>query len=283
MANLRTIGIAVPLLSALTAAIAFAVYRRAMKQAEHAWNSVAAKAQPSSDAFDPATVQHLPEIARRYFCHAIADGTPLRSLIELRMQGTLILGDKDSQQIYAMAARQILRPPSDFVWLPKMKKGLMRISGFDALVSGHAWSRFWLLGLVPVANVQRTSDVARSASFRSAIESIWVPASLLPSNQVLWEQTGLNTAQVRLRRFDPEIVLCLTLGANGLVREIVGQRWSNANSDGTFKLQPFGGNITAERTFEGYTIPSRLEVGNHFGTSAFLPFFQAEIVSAAFH
>ncbi|HEX8481417.1 MAG TPA: DUF6544 family protein, partial [Allosphingosinicella sp.] len=119
--------------------------------------------------------------------------------------------------------------------------------------------------------------------FRSAIESIWVPPSLLPANKVIWEQTGKNTARVRLQRVDPEIVLDLTLAADGGVRKIVGQRWSNANPKGVFKLQPFGGSVAAERSFGGYTIPSSLEVGNHFGTEDYLPFFRAEIVSAAFH
>jgi hypothetical protein len=164
-----------------------------------------------------------------------------------------------------------------------MKSGLTRIAGSDALVDGRAWSRFWLMGLVPVASVQGSLDVARSASFRSAMESIWVPPSLLPRNKVSWQQTGPNTARVRLQRTDPDIVLNLTLGADGSVREVVGQRWSNANPAGVFKLQPFGGSVAAERTFGGYTIPSSLEVGNHYGTDAYLPFFRAEVVSASFH
>lgn len=283
MAVLRTVAVTLPILGTLAAVVAFGAYRGAMRQAERAWNSVAAGAQPSGETFDPVSIRHLPEIAQRYFMHAIAAGTPLKSVIELRMEGTFVLGDKDSQQIYSMTARQILRPPSNFVWIPQMARGVMRISGSDALVDGRAWSRFWLLGMMPVANVQGTSDVARSASFRSAMESIWVPASLLPQNEVLWEQTGPNTARVRLQQTSPEIVLELTLGADGAVREIVGQRWSNANPEGVFKLQPFGGSVTAERTFEGYSVPSRLEVGNYYGTEDYLPFFRAEIVSASFH
>jgi hypothetical protein len=283
MTFLRKAAVAVPILGAGAAAFAFASYRNAMKEAERGWEAVAAGAEPSHELFDPASIQDLPEIARRYFNHAIAAGTPLRSVIELRMQGTFLLGDKDGQQVFDMKARQILRPPSDFVWIPQMKSGLMRISGSDALVDGAGWSRFWLLGLVPVANVRGGSDVARSAAFRSAIESIWVPPSLLPANKVIWEQTGKNTARVRLQRVDPEIVLDLTLAADGGVRKIVGQRWSNANPKGVFKLQPFGGSVAAERSFGGYTIPSSLEVGNHFGTEDYLPFFRAEIVSAAFH
>jgi hypothetical protein len=66
------------------------------------------------------------------------------------------------------------------------------------------------------------------------------------------------------------------------VREIVGMRWSNANREKRFRLQPFGGAIEAERSFDGFTIPAKVAVGNHYGTDEFLPFFQAEITHARF-
>lgn len=97
MAALRNIAVAVPALGVVAAAIAFGAYRGAMRQAERAWNSVAAGAQPLEDVFDPTSIRDLPEIAQRYFNHAIVPGTPLKSVIELRMQGTFVLGDKDNQ------------------------------------------------------------------------------------------------------------------------------------------------------------------------------------------
>lgn len=57
-------------------------------------------------------------------------------------------------------------------------------------------------------------------------------------------------------------------------------RWSDANPEKRFRLQPFGGTADAEATFGGFTIPSRLNVGNHNGTDDYLPFFQAKVVSA---
>lgn len=77
-------------------------------------------------------------------------------------------------------------------------------------------------------------------------------------------------------------MLDLKLNEAGAVTEVVGQRWSNANADGDFRLQPFGGTVEGEATFDGYTIPAILKVGNHFGTEEYLPFFQAEIVSARY-
>jgi hypothetical protein len=238
------------------------------------------RAAASADVFAPEMVAHLPEVARRYFAHAIAQGTPLRTTVELEMHGAFLLGDKASYQSYAMEARQILRPPLEFVWVPRMRSGIVRISGSDALVGGRAWTRFWLNGLAPVANATTSPDLVRSAQFRSAMEGIWVPASLLPENGVDWEQIRSDRARVHIRRMQPAVVLELTFDQSGRVREVVGQRWSNANPERVFRLQPFGGTMHGEATFGGYTIPSRLSVGNHFGTDEYLPFFQVEITHA---
>ncbi len=282
MSIFRIIGWSLPLFAAGAGALAFASYRLAMHEAEDAWKRIAAQNRLAPVPFDPAMVADAPEIARRYFGHSIAPGTPLRGTVQLEMQGRFLLGDKAKHQVYDMRARQILSPPDQFVWLPEMKSGLMRIAGSDALVRDTAWTKFWMMSLVPVASETTSPDLLRSAVFRSAMEGIWAPASLLPTRDVVWEQVGPDTARIRFKGSRPAIILEMRLGPDGGVREIVGQRWSNANPQKVFRLQPFGGTIKAERSFEGYTIPSLVHVGNHYGTDDYLPFFQAEIVSARY-
>jgi hypothetical protein len=99
---------------------------------------------------------------------------------------------------------------------------------------------------------------------------------------VKWEQVGPDTARVTSERTEPAIVLELTLASDGALREVVGERWSNANPDQIFRLQPFGGTIEAEASWEGYTIPAVLKVGNHYGTPDYLPFFQATVTRARY-
>jgi hypothetical protein len=282
---MRAVNVAIAGSAALVAGAAVAAslsYRRAVVDAKDAWSRIASRSSCDQGTYSPAMVAELPEVARRYFNHAIEPGTRLKSKVALDMTGTFLLGEKDDYQTYTMEARQILHPPSEFVWIPRMRSGAMRISGSDALVSGKAWTRFWLMGIVPVANASSSPDLVRSATFRSTMEGVWAPASLLPQNGVVWEQTGPNDARVRFRRVTPEIVLDMTLAPSGAIREITGQRWSNANPDKTFRLQPFGGTIEAEGTFDGYTIPVRLRVGNHYGTEDYVPFFQAEISHARY-
>ena len=256
--------------------------RSAMREANDAYSRLAGQpAAAPAVRFHPDMVASLPEIARRYFHHAIAVGTPLYSGVELEMRGRFLLGDKSKFQTYAMTARQALRAPDQFVWLPRLRSGALTITGSDALVDGEAWTRFWLFSLVPVANEHTSADLVRSAQFRAAVESaLWIPPSLLPVNGVEWEQLGNNRARVTLRRFSPAIELFLTLDDTGRVLDVVGQRWSNANPDKRFRVQPFGGSMLAEGTFQGLTIPAQVRVGNHYGTADYHPFFQATITSA---
>ena len=265
---------------ACTATLASISYQQAKREAEIALDSIIVRAKPSPGTFDPAMVSHLPEIARRYFTHAIAVGAPLHTTARIEMEGTFLLGDSTSFQSYAMTARQVLSPPSELVWIPIMRSGAISISGSDALVQGKGWTRFWINSLVPVANNQTSPDLVRSAQFRSAMEGIWAPAALLPRPGITWSQPSPDVARVTIAAAQAPIVLDLTLSPNGAVREVVGLRWSNENPDKQFRLQPFGALVLSETTFEGFTIPSQVQVGNHFGTQAYFPFFEAQVTAA---
>lgn len=271
--------LAVPVLLVGVVVVAYGLHGWAAADAESAMKDVAARSEPATRTFDATLLAGLPEIAQRYFMHAIAPGTPLSSTVQIEMEGVFLLGDASQFQSYQMRARQILAPPFEFVWIPEMHSGVMQISGSDGLVRGQAWTRFWINGLIPVVNLQASPDLNRSAMTRSAMEAIWVPASLLPGNGVTWAQTGPNTARLSFAAAAIEPV-DLTLDTDGRVVEIVTMRWSDANAERTFRLQPFGGTIEAEATYGGFTIPSEVRMGNHYGTGDYLPFFQARITAA---
>lgn len=282
MKIVRTLAVAAPLLLGGAALFAHSAWRGAMREAEEAWRAVAARAEPAAGTFDPSRLEGLPEVAQRYFRRAIAPGTPLLTAVELEMDGTFLLGDAAGHRRYRMEARQILRPPFEFVWMPRLASGAMRITGSDGLAGGEAWTRFFIAGLVPVADARTSPDLLRSAAFRSAVEGIWAPASLLPERGVVWEQIGRERARLTFTRTEPAIAIEMALAADGTVREVVGQRWSNANRQGRFRLQPFGGTILRSATFGGFTIPAEMHVGNHYGTADYLPFFQARTLRATY-
>ena len=80
----------------------------------------------------------------------------------------------------------------------------MTVTGSDALVDGEAWTRFWVAGLVPVANERTSTDMVRSAQFRAATEGVWLPTSLLPQRGVRWQQEGSDQARLTFMSIQPD-------------------------------------------------------------------------------
>lgn len=285
MRLVRALAISLPALLG-TAAIGGAAYRwSAARDEEKVRRAIISAAPAPTGVFDERLIAGLPEVVQRYFRHAIAPRTPLVSTVELQMRGTFLLGDTAATaRSFKMTAEQTLAPTrSSFLWQPRMRRGGMAITGSDGLHAGIAWTRFWVAGLVPVANeLSAEPDLVRSAAFRAAAEAIWVPSALLPQAGAVWREVGPNQAEVTLPTIAGPITNRLSFDQNGGVREMVGQRWSNANPEKRFQLQPFGGTVKAEHRFGGFTVPSRVSIGNHYGTPDYLPFFQAEITSARY-
>jgi len=262
--------------------VAYLSYRRHMVEAETVWLKIADRANSAVQTYDPAMVANLPEIAQRYFNHAIAPGTPLSTTVELRMEGRFHLGDKDKFQTFRMRARQILTAPKEFVWRADMNFGPMMISGSDGFYGGHGWTRFWLFGSVPLVQGAGSPDLDRSAAARPALETVWVPAALLPQNGARWEHVTEDKVKVILDAAGTRTEVFLTLAETGRVMEVVTQRWSDANREKIFQLQFFGGTMDDETRFGGFTIPSLVRVGNHYGTEDYFTFFDGRIVAATY-
>jgi hypothetical protein len=155
---------------------------------------------------------------------------------------------------------------------------LIRFSGSDGYWKGRtSWTRFWLWGLLPVARIANTADHARAAAARMVMESVWTPAALLPQFGAVWTQTGADQAEVRFPEVHGVEPIQLTFDAAGRVLEMTTLRWSDANPERIYRLQPFGGRTLAHATHQGFTIPTAMEIGNHVGTPEYAPFFRAQL------
>ncbi len=256
-------------------------YRQQIAAAKVVWREISSLAI-AAPKFEYGMITALPEIAQRYFRHAIAEGTPLLRVAELTMSGEFMLGEKGATKVFAMEAKQILRAPDAFVWMPRIRSGATVMTGADSFLNGRGRTQFWLMGLLPVVQGVDTKDINRSAAVRPAIEAVWSPASLLPQNGAKWEQTGPDTASITFIEDPFDVQVNLKLAPDGAVQEIWAMRWSNANSEKTYQMQPFGGLVHGEATFGGFTIPSSIEVGNNFGADAYFPFFIATLNSVEY-
>lgn len=260
------------------------IWRHADHRADQAlWRRLSAIQPGTPDRFQMAMVADLPEPAQRYFRFSIKAGTPLFSVAEISMTGLFSLGNKASPRYMVMKAQQILAASTGFVWKLNAGKGLIWISGSDAGMGTNSWSRFWLNGFVPVARAGGHSDHARAAYGRCIAESLfWTPAALLPRDGIRWQPVDKNTVRVIVAQADLQQAVDVTIDNEGRATAVSFMRWSNANPEKTFQLQPFGGYLSEFRWFGGFRLPTHVEAGNFFGTGAYFPFFIADVTAIEF-
>lgn len=228
--------------------------------------------------YDSSLVANLPEPAQRYFNFAIAPGTPLYTVAEIDMGGEFSLGSKKEPNYKSMQAHQILAAPYGFVWRLNLP-GIIPITGSD---SGR-WTRFRVLGFIPVARVGGNSDHARSAYGRYVAEAVfWTPAAILPKAGVDWEEVDDNTARVIVTHGKLSQAVDVTVNTKGEAIEVSFMRWSNANPEKIYRLQPFGGTLSDFRFVQGFRLPFKVKAGNMFGTSEYFTFFKAEVEDIRF-
>lgn len=231
------------------------------------------------ERFDPEMVADLPEPARRYFLYTIEPGAPLYTVANITMTGQFGMGDKSSPNYLEMSASQTLAMPAGFVWKMRARRGLLRLSGSDT----EHWTRFWLMGLLPVARMGGVADHRRSAFGRYVAEAVfWTPAAVLPGPGISWTQQDKDCARLTVNYQGLSQTIDVTVAANGQPTEVRFERWSNANAEKQYRLQPFGGYLSAFRSFAGYRLPTQVEAGNQFDTDAYFAFFVAEITDISF-
>lgn len=233
------------------------------------------QAPGAAETFDPAMVKGLPAPAQRYLRRAIAPGTPLARSARLTMHGTLRLSP--GGDALPMRAEQVLAPPAGFVWRARVGRGAMRVRGYDRFGHEAGAMRWWMLGLVPIVRADG-ADVTRSAAGRLAGEGVMVPSMLLPGRGAAWEAVDDSTARVRMTVGGEPVVTTLRIDADGRLRQASIQRWRDAASG----YVRFDVELSAERTFGGYTVPTHLRAGWRLGEADEFPFFDATIDSVEY-
>jgi hypothetical protein len=230
----------------------------------------------STASFDTVSLDALPELAARYARRAIAPATPLASAVRLSMHGEIKL-----KRWRTFRAEQVIRWDRGMIWQASVRMGLLPVRGSDRVVDGVGSMRWKLLGLLPVVT-GAGPDITRSTIGRLLIETVWLPSVQVQHGA--WEAIDQRRVGVTLSTQGHQARLVLGLGEDGRLRDVSCPRWGDPDESGRFRLAEFGGLVEDEATVSGYTIPSRLRVGWHYGTDRFEEgeFFRVTLDSAAF-
>lgn len=231
---------------------------------------------------DPrARLDSLPVSAQRLLRHAISDeAQPVRA-VRFKAVGE-IRPAKDGAWLPCLAY-QTLRLPGGFTWRCYVKSGLMRLGGGDHYLAGSGGVHFWLLGVFHAVK-SRGKDVARSAAHRALLEAMWFPPALLPGGNAEWLDGNDDTARVRLKLDEEELIVEYKIDQDGRIVSVKGERWGDQNDKHEWQPMTFGGTMESEASVQGYTIPTKFRVGWHYGTDRWDEgeFYRAELQDICF-
>jgi hypothetical protein len=277
--NRSTKRFAVGMAAGLSVAASLVLARlRKDRQMRRTWSSLEIPAL--NERFDPAMVDGLPAPAQRYLLRAIDPDTPLARSVRLTISGSIRL--KQGARPMRMTSEEMLAPPNGYVWRASVGRGALRFSGFDVYDAGRGEMRWWAAGIVPIVRA-RGSELARSAAGRLLGEAIFIPSMLLPSDDVHWEPIDESSARVRLHADGEEVAMTLEVDAEGRLVHASFPRWNTNPEIGPLGYIPFvTERFEEERTFSGYTIPTRFESGWSLGAPEELRFFFGNIEEAEY-
>lgn len=216
----------------------------------------------------------LPEPARRFFLHAIREGTPLARSVLLRQ--TARMKPAPERAYVDLTCSQRLTPGQGFVWWARAKMGPLPMTVTDHYFRDDGSVTVTVLGLVRVGN-DTGPDVARSARGRLAAEALWCPSALLPGEGVRWEAVDERGARVIQRIDGEEVSVTIAVDAEGRVEETTMDRYGNVDRP-DWGPTPYGFLVLEEVTFGGHTIPSRLRGGWWYGSDRYREADATEIV-----
>ena len=101
------------------------------------------------------------------------------------------------------------------------------------------WTRFRILGLIPVARMGGESDHARAAFGRYVAEVVfWSPAALLPGPGIAWKALDQDTVRVTVTRNEFSQAVDIKVDAEGWPVMVHFMRWSDADPEKRYRLQP---------------------------------------------
>jgi hypothetical protein len=220
--------------------------------------------------FGVAAVATLEEPVRRYLLHAIGDGAAIPTGVRLSMAGRINVG----RWVSFTAKQEFVG--HDFEWRARAGwRSLKPLHVVDSYRDGRGRTDGRLFGRVRFLHAD-DQNTTRAAAARAAVESIWVPGTLLPDRGAAWraESDDCIVATLTVLPERPEVVL--RIDDAGALRSVRVMRWGNVGRQ-DYGYIPFGGEIHAERRFGDFVLPSAVTVGWWFGTSRFKPFFEATI------
>jgi hypothetical protein len=259
------------LLKLIAGALALLVLLYAVAYALGAWRwdagtralrgRLGAARQPARhERFDARELDGLPAPVQRYFRAALKDGQPIVVAASMEHSGTFNMSEAGEQwKPFTSTQRVVTRRPG-FDWDGRIAlfPGLP-VRVHDAYVAGEGILHATLLGIVKLADLWGTPELAQGELMRYLAEAAWYPTALLPSQGVRWEAADETSAKATLRDGDVAVTLLFRFDKDGLITSVRAEA-RGRTVQGKVVPTPWEGRWRNYEAREGMRVPLEGEV-----------------------
>ncbi len=174
-----------------------------------------------STRYDSKELDGLPAPVQRYFRTVLTDGQPVVSAVTIEHIGTFNMSETGEQWRPFTSIQRVITKRQGFVWDGRIKimPGLTaRVH--DAYIAGEGILQASLFGLISLANLRGTPEMARGELMRFFAEAAWYPTALLLTQGVQWEAVNESSAKATLTDGETTVTLLFRFNEEGLIKSV---------------------------------------------------------------
>jgi len=204
--------------------------------------------------YDQKEIEGLPAPVQQFFRTVLKDGQPMVAAVKVVHQGQFNMSDKKAKWSSFTSTQLVITQRPGFDWDGRIQiaPGL-KVFVHDTYVLGVGTLHASLLGLITLADVRGTPEVAQGELMRFLAEAAWYPTALLPSQGVRWEAIDDTSARGTLTDGATTVSLIFCFNTEGLISSI----------HAAARYRTVGGDLVAtpwEGRFWDYTVRNGIQI-----------------------
>lgn len=207
----------------------------------------------------------LPSPVQRYLQYAIGEDAPAIRTARLR-HGGLFRTSPDSRWWSIEGEQYFTAARPGFIWNARIRPApLMWIEARDGLLHERGSMLVKALSAIPIANAAGT-EIDQGATLRWLAETAWFPYALV-SDCIRWDPIDERSARATIRYEGPPASAVFEVDEDGRLARLHAERYRDLGG-GKSALTPWGGEYRDYREFDGFRVPTSVEVGWDLGMRA---------------
>lgn len=203
----------------------------------------------------------LPDPVQRYLETVLVPGQPMVAAARITHTGTFNMGSTGEQWLPFRSTQHVVTGGPSFVWDGRIRM----VPGVyahvhDAYVGGEGILYAAIAGLITVAEVRGTPEIARGELMRFLAETAWYPTVLLPGQGITWTAVDTTSADATITDGETSVTMRFFFNADNLIESVyAADRDRTVGS--TTEPTPWDGRFSDYQVHDGMLVPMDGDVG----------------------